>query len=43
VRATRGAAPATNPFVLVNPTGTDFARSDDQFIESWRVTTNLRF
>ncbi len=43
VRATRGAAPATNPFVLVNPNGTDFARSDDQFIDSWRVTTNLRF
>ena len=43
VRATRGAAPATNPFVLVNPNGTDFARSDDQFIESLRVTTSLRF
>ena len=43
VRATRGAAPATNPFVLVNPEGTDFARTDDQFVESWRVTASMRF
>ena len=44
VRAARGAAPATNPFVLVNPAGTDFRRSDTDFdFDSVRLTATYRF
>ena len=40
----RGTAPATNPFVLVSPNGTTFARSDDNFRwHSVRATVNFRF
>jgi outer membrane immunogenic protein len=43
VRA-QGPAPATNPFILVNPSGTDFRRSDDEFdLDSLRLTASLRF
>lgn len=39
-----GPAPATNPFVIVNPAGTDFARSDDKLeLNSLRLTANFRF
>lgn len=39
-----GPAPATNPFVLVNPEGTNFRRSDRGFdLESIRVTASYRF
>lgn len=42
VRAS-GPAPATNPFILVNPAGTDFARSDEDFeIDSVRLTLSYR-
>lgn len=44
VRAGPGNAPATNPFLLVNPQGTDFARSDDKFnTHSVRATASFRF
>ncbi len=44
VRAERGTAPATNPFVLVNPAGTDFRRSDEDFkLDSLRLTATFRF
>lgn len=44
VRAVRGNAPATNPFVLVNPGGTDFRRSDDALkYGSLRLTATWRF
>ena len=43
VRAERGAAPTTNPFVITNPNGTDFARSDDLFIDNLRVSSTFRF
>lgn len=45
VRATRGTAPATNPFVLApNTTGTDFRRSDRTFNwHSVRATAQFRF
>lgn len=44
VRTARGSAPATNPFVLVNPAGTDFRRSSDRFnTHSVSVTTSFRF
>ncbi|MGY4397785.1 outer membrane immunogenic protein [Sphingomonas sp. UYAg733] len=45
VRAGAGTAPATNPFILPpNTTGTDFARSDDQFRwHSVRATAQFRF
>ena len=37
-------APAGNPFVLVNASGTDFARSDDEFeFDSVRLTMTYRF
>lgn len=40
----QGTAPATNPFVLVSPNGTDFRRSDTDFDwHSIRVTASLRF
>lgn len=43
LRAT-GPAPTTNPFILVNPAGTDFRRSQDKMnIHSFRVTTAYRF
>lgn len=44
VRA-QGPAPATNPFLIVNPAGTDFIRSDaDDFdLDSWRLTASYRF
>ena len=44
VRVGRGTAPATNPFVLVNPSGTDIRRSDDEFkFDSLRVFATYRF
>ena len=44
VRAVRGNAPATNPFVIVNPGGTDFRRSDDTLqYGSLRLTATWRF
>jgi len=43
VRA-QGPAPATNPFILVNPNGTDFARSDEDFeFDSVRLTLSYAF
>lgn len=37
-------APGTNPFILVNPAGTDFARSEDEFeFDSVRLTLSYRF
>lgn len=39
-----GPAPATNPFILANPDGTDFRRSDEDFsLDSVRVTVGYRF
>lgn len=44
VRAAPGIAPATNPFLLVNQTGTDFKRSDEDFeVGSLRLTASYRF
>ena len=44
VDVTRGSAPATNPFVLVNPNGTQFQRTDDRFrSHSAKITASLRF
>ena len=41
---TAGPAPATNAFILVNPNGTDFARSNTRFkTESISGTVSLRF
>ena len=43
VRA-QGPAAATNPFLLVNPAGTDFRRGNDEFeVDSLRLTLNYRF
>lgn len=42
VRA-QGPAPVTNPFIRVNPAGTDFQRSDDLELESLRLSLNFRF
>lgn len=43
VRA-QGPAPATNPFIRVNPAGTDFRRSDEDFdLDSLRLTATWRF
>lgn len=43
VRAS-GPAPATNPFILRNPAGTDFRRSDEDFdFGTFRVALNWRF
>lgn len=40
----QGPAPATNPFILTNPAGTDFRRSDDSFdLDSVRLTLGYRF
>ncbi|MDZ4370319.1 MAG: outer membrane beta-barrel protein [Phenylobacterium sp.] len=39
-----GTTPATNPFLLVNASGTDFARTDEDFeFNSFRVTAAFRF
>lgn len=44
VRTGPGTAPATNPFLLVNPLGTDQRRSSDSFeLHSFRVTAAVRF
>lgn len=44
VRVGRGTAPATNPFLLVNPAGTDFRRSDEDLdLDSLRLTATFRF
>ena len=44
VRTSRGTAPPTNPFLLVNPNGTDFKRSDDKFdFNPFRLTGSYRF
>jgi len=44
VRVGPGTAPATNPFLLVNPTGTDIIRSDEKFrFHSIRATASFRF
>lgn len=44
VRAAPGTAPASNPFLLVNPAGTDFRRSDEDFkLNSLRLTATFRF
>jgi len=44
VRASQGAAPPTNPFLLVNADGTDFRRSDSDFdFHTVRVTAAWRF
>ena len=43
VRA-QGPAAATNPFLLVNPQGTDFRRADDDFdLGAVRLTASYRF
>ncbi|MFN3452609.1 MAG: outer membrane protein [Sphingorhabdus sp.] len=40
----RGSAPATNPFLLVNPQGTDMRRSDSDFdMHNIRLTAAFRF
>ena len=44
VRVSRGTAPATNPFILVNPNGTDFRTSNDDFENhNISVTASFRF
>lgn len=44
VRVSRGSAPATSPFVLVNANGSDFKRNDDRFdFNSFRLTASYRF
>lgn len=44
VEVGRGSAPATNPFLLVNPAGTDMRRTDDRFdFHSLRATAAFRF
>ena len=44
IDVTRGTAPVTNPFVLVNAGGTQFVRTDDKFrSHSAKVTASLRF
>ena len=44
VNVTRGTSPATNPFVLGNPNGTQFRRSDDRFkTHSASLTASYRF
>jgi outer membrane immunogenic protein len=39
----QGPAPATNPFILVNPAGTDLRRSQRFDVHSVRVALNYRF
>lgn len=44
VRVGPGTAPATNPFLLVNPTGTDMRRTDNNLeLHSLRLTAAMRF
>ena len=44
VRVGPGSAPPTNPFLLQNPAGTDFRRSDDELeFDSFRVLATYRF
>jgi outer membrane immunogenic protein len=44
VARSAGPAPATNPFLLVNPQGTDLRRTKDEFrFNTFRVTTSYRF
>jgi len=44
VNVTRGTGPATNPFVLSNPNGTQFRRSDERFkTHSASLTASYRF
>jgi opacity protein-like surface antigen len=44
VHVAPGTAAATNPFLIVNPAGTDFARSDDEIeLSSLRLTGTWRF
>lgn len=44
VNVTRGTGPATNPFVLGNPGGTQFRRSDERFkTHSASLTASYRF
>jgi outer membrane immunogenic protein len=44
VNVTRGTAPATNPFLLVNANGTDFRRSHSKFAaHNISLTANFRF
>ncbi len=44
IDVTRGTSPATNPFVLGNPNGTQFRRSDDRFkTHSASLTASYRF
>lgn len=43
IRSTRGSAPATNPFVLVNPDGTDLQRSDAFRLHTVKVGLGYRF
>ena len=44
VRAGPGTAPLTNPFRIVNPNGTDFARSSDRFTShAVQATASYRF
>ena len=39
-----GSAPATNPFLLINPAGTAMRRSDSDFDQqNIRLTASLRF
>ena len=39
----QGPAPATNPFILVNPAGTDLRRSEKFEFQTVRVGLNYRF
>ena len=44
VAVTQGTAGATNPFILVNPDGTDFRRSESRFnVHSLGLTASYRF
>ncbi|MEF9977042.1 MAG: outer membrane beta-barrel protein [Stenotrophomonas sp.] len=44
VMVSRGTAPATNPFLLVNANGTDMRRSDDRLdLDTLQLTLNYRF
>lgn len=44
LRVSRGLQPTTNPFILVNANGTDFARSHRRFVtDNISATANIRF
>lgn len=44
VMVSRGTAPTTNPFLLVNANGTDMRRSDDRLdLDTLQLTLNYRF